>query len=523
MKLQDIKPMLLLLLTLTVALTSCNKFLDVPPPGKLTFEQFWKNREQAVAAIAGIYSNSGSTSWDFTTTGNLSERDMSPVEAYIYWGEMRGDLLASVAGRLNSLQQNKENIDNLLVTPGDVTTKYTDFYKIINQANQAIKNIPNIITLDPSFSKTEADQLVAEAYFLRAHAYFWLVRTFKEVPLVLEPSETDNQDYQIAKSSNENLLKQIIADLTFAKANLPEWYDNSQYPRCRATKFTAATVLADVYLWQAATSSAANTAELYDKAISNCDEVINSGRYALLPGASYGSLFLMGNTVESIFEIYSNSLLNNQTNRLQDWFGSIFLVPAATDALFTDYTQPDYRGFTPPAGPVPVRGNIVSYNPSNRFIQKYNNTTRDARWIYYRYPEVLLMKAEAIAHRYPDDAARLETACELVNQVRSRAYGVEDYVQITSSSTLEMDRILIDERAREFIGEGKRWFDLMRFASRDNFAHKELLIDRVVNSFPSTLQLVINPRVNNPESWYLPLNATALNANQKLVQNPYYQ
>lgn len=522
MKLKNIKTVLLLILPLA-GMLSCNKFLDVAPPGKLTFEQFWKNREQAVAAIAGIYSNSGSTSWDFTPNGNLSERDMSPVEAYVYWGEMRGDLLANVAGRLNSLQQNKENIDNLLVTPGDVTTKYTDFYRIINQSNQAIKNIPNITTLDPSFSKTESDQLVAEAYFLRAYAYFWLVRTFKEVPLILTPSETDNQDYQIPKSSNDVLLKQIIEDLTFAKSTLPEWYDNSQYPRCRATRFTAATVLADVYLWQAATTNAANHAELYDKAISNCDEVINSGRYVLLPGPSFGSIFLMGNTVESIFEIYANSLLNNQTNRLQDWFGNNFLVPAATDGLFTDYTQPDYRSFTPPAGPIPVRGNIVSYNASNRFIQKYNSTTRDARWIYYRYAEVLLMKAEAIAHRYPDDIAQLEIACELVNEVRSRAYGVDDYVKITSSSTLEMDRILIDERGREFIGEGKRWFDLMRFASRDNFAHKEFLIDKVVNSFPSTLQLVINPRVNNPESWYLPLNANALNANQKLVQNPYYQ
>jgi hypothetical protein len=86
-----------------------------------------------------------------------------------------------------------------------------------------------------------------------------------------------------------------------------------------------------------------------------------------------------------------------------------------------------------------------------------------------------------------------------------------------------MDDILLDERGREFIGEGKRWFDLMRFASRDNYLHKEFLIDRVLNSFSGVNQLIIAPRVKDPQSWYLPLNADALAANPKLVQNPYYQ
>lgn len=524
MKIKKIAILFVLMIISLFGNISCNKFLDVPPQGKLTLDQFWKNREQAIAAVAGIYSNAGSCSWDFTASGNMSEKDMSPVEAYIYWGDMRGDLLASSSGKLASLQISKENVDNLLVNPSDVTTKYTDFYRLINESNQAIKYIPNITTLDPSLSDTEAAQLVGEAYFLRAYAYFWLVRTFKEIPLILVPSETDAQDYNVAKSTREEILAQIIQDLTTAKNTLPDWYSNSQYPRVRATRFTAATVLSDVYLWQAATgSTSVNNNDLYDKVITNCDEVINSGRYTLLPGSVFGSIFLAGNTSESIYEVYANALINSQSNRLNDWFGSLFVVPTIADPLFTATSDPDYRSYSPPPGPDPVKGAIVSYNPTTRFILKFTNTTKDAHWIFYRYPDVLMMKAEAIAHRYPDDGAQLQNASDLVNQVRARAYGITNFQKVNPTSTLEMDRILLDERGREFIGEGKRWFDLVRFASRDNFLHKEFLTERVIGSFPSVLQLVITPRVLNPDSWYLPLNQDALNTNLKLIQNPYYQ
>lgn len=517
MKLKKIAILFVLMIISLIGNVSCNQFLDVPPQGKLTLDQFWKNREQAVAAIAGIYSNAGSSSWNFSSSGSMSDLDISPVEAYIYWGEMRGDLLAFAPGILTASQQNKENIDNMLVNSSDVTTKYTDFYRIINESNQAIKYIPNIINIDPSLSSTEADQLVGEAYFLRAYAYFWLVRTFKEIPLVLVPSETDAQDYNVAKSTKDEILSQIIQDLILAKNTLPEWYSNSQYPRVRATCYTAATVLSDVYLWQAATNSTSEANnDLYDKAISNCDTVINSGRYILLPGSSLSTIFLAGNSGESIFETYANALLNTQTNRLNDWCASLFVVPTSTDLLFSATIDQDYRGYDPPSG-------NQSYSQSTRYLRKFSSTSRDAHWIFYRYPDVLLMKAEAIAHRYPDDIDQLQVASDLVNTVRSRAYGTSDYLKASASSTLEMDKILLDERGKEFLGEGKRWFDLVRFASRNNFEHKELLTERVIGSFSPVLQLVVTPRVLNPDSWYLPLNSDALKTNSKLVQNPYYQ
>lgn len=156
---------------------------------------------------------------------------------------------------------------------------------------------------------------------MRAYAYFWLVRTFKEVPLVLVPSESDEQDYNLPKSQTVDIYAQIVSDLEIAKQTLPVWYENDQYSRCRATQYTAMTVLADVYLTMASVlQNEVEKMNWYDEVIRNCDEVIASRKYNLVPGIEYGNIFLNGNTEESILETYSNSKVNNQVNNLYDWF-----------------------------------------------------------------------------------------------------------------------------------------------------------------------------------------------------------
>ena len=155
----------LLLITLVAGSVSCKKLLDVPPQGKLTLDQFWLSEDQAIAAIGGIYSNLGSTK-------STTSKGLSAVECFIYWGDMRADQLASNSSKLPTGQEAKANMDLLLPAATDITTNYTSLYRIINFANQAIKNIPPIVTKDPAFTVQDMDQLTGEAYFLRAYAYF---------------------------------------------------------------------------------------------------------------------------------------------------------------------------------------------------------------------------------------------------------------------------------------------------------------------------------------------------------------
>jgi len=505
---------------ITANLFSCNKILELEPLGKLTFEKFWSSKEQAVAAVAGLYSKLGQSY-------GMKASSVSPLECYLYWGELRGELVYNNPGRLASNVLDRENVSNLTITPSDVITKYTEFYYVINGCNQAIKYIPTILEKDPSFTTEDEKNLLGEAYFCRAFAYFWLVRAFKEVPLVLTPTLDDTQDYNIPKSTMEEVFAQIASDLEIAKESLPRWYGmREDYSRCRATRYTALTVLSDVYLWMAATTNdAAKKTQYYDNVIKYCTEVIDSKRFYLMPGSRWGEIFTLGTSGETIFESYA-SQPNNQTNNLYGWTisNSVFTVPAATDDLFAYTEIRDYRSATPPDGTTgPVRGSQISINASSRNINKYNRSTNDPRWIHYRYPEVLLMKAEALAHRNPDNAANLTQAAELIHEIRLRAYGVSYHPRVEVLSTYEMDNVIIDERGREFIGEGKRWFELVRFASRDNFAEPGLLINRLMGKLSAVEQLTMRPRILNPESWYLPLNSSALASNPKLVQNPYYK
>jgi hypothetical protein len=373
-------------------------------------------------------------------------------------------------------------------------TKYTNMYSVINGANQVLKFVPTIVELDKSFTQTECNQILGEAYFLRAYTYFWLARTFKEVPLTLVPSENDVQDYNLRKSSQQVLFEQIYNDVKLAEKFLPKTYPSITQVKGRATKYAAFALEADVDLWMGK----------YQEAISACDTVVYSKQYSLLTSSALGNLYYPGNTVESIWEFqYLNSL--NQKHSMRSWFNSSSYFSATlTDDLFETKD---------------TRRLLAVSNSFN--VVKYNVTTDDAHWILYRLADIVLMKAEALAHLDANNnATNIAAAVVEINKLRTRAN-----IELLSglSNINAVDEAVLDERGRELCYEGKRWFDLLRIASRNNYANKTMLTSRVLSSFDGVEQQVINLRIYNPESWYLPLNSDAINNNTLLVQNPYYK
>ncbi|MGW8317045.1 MAG: RagB/SusD family nutrient uptake outer membrane protein, partial [Bacteroidales bacterium] len=142
------------------------------------------------------------------------------------------------------------------------------------------------------------------------------------------------------------------------------------------------------------------------------------------------------------------------------------------------------------------------------------NKESDANWIIYRYPDVLLMKAEALVQQ-----GALGEAVDLVNIVRERAL-VEPISNIPNKQDLE-ERIL-EERAKEFCGEGKRWFDLIRMARRNNNARTNLLIEILSANKTYEEAEIIRSKYSNPDSWFLPIYQGELDQNDRLKQNPYY-
>ena len=148
----------------------------------------------------------------------------------------------------------------------------------------------------------------------------------------------------------------------------------------------------------------------------------------------------------------------------------------------------------------------------------------DANWIFYRVSDVMLIKAEAIAC---SDASRLKEAFNLVQAINDRSNTERDggTSPVTSlsfenyNSSDVLNRLILDERRREFLFEGKRWFDLVRWSRR--VGNTELLKQACISKMPQGATSG-SGKLTNMEAIYFPYNKTELQTNPNLHQNPAY-
>jgi hypothetical protein len=143
-----------------------------------------------------------------------------------------------------------------------------------------------------------------------------------------------------------------------------------------------------------------------------------------------------------------------------------------------------------------------------------------AHWFFYRYADILLMKAEALNEKGSAGAEALD----LIYTVRRRANALSatDLAPSPTDKVLIQDFIL-QERAREFCFEGKRWYDVLRNAKRNNYQRISLLLNMVATSVPSNLQQAAQAKMQDHNSHYFPIYLYELQTNKLLVQNPFYR
>lgn len=472
-----------LMLFVLVALFGCEKFLQQDPQDSLTEQQFFRTREDANSAIVSVY-----------------DQLQDCVTKFLVWGEVRADLTVPITRKTDFTWPYELTYQTDLAV-----LRWGDVYQVIGGANTVITRVPDIMNLDNRLTQAETDVILGEARFLRALAYFYLVRSFGEVPIIAEAPLNDQIYFNVPKSNEAAILALIEADLAVAEKSLPAQFETTIKTRGRATKGAVHALQADVYLWQAKYAEAAAAAKKV---------MDNNALYELVAGSNWFDIFGAKNTKEGIFEVQFDGL-QRETNNLSGVSGS-FLVNPSFSALFED-----------PANPDRVRGLDNSYNTATngkifwKFLGISNTDLRrpsaDPHFIVYRLADVMLMRAEALSHLTDENKAEAVT---LINTIRTRANLPVYDINLINTDANSLVDLILQERAMELSMEGKRWFDLVRVGKN---GRPEALIERIVASRSVAERALTRARVADPRSWFLPIHREELAANSNLIQNPYYR
>jgi starch-binding outer membrane protein, SusD/RagB family len=479
---------------------SCNDWLSVLPENDQVADEYWQSKEDVEAVIASCYVN---------MRGTVSEQ--------FIWGELRGNSVSLI----NSVNIDIMDMRNWNILPDNDYCQWGSWYQIVNMANMVIAYAPVVRERDASFSESVMNSYIAEAHYIRALSYFFLVRNFREVPLILEPYMNDNQNYEIPKAKEADIWNRIINDLLVAESGTKTSFSepDTWATKGRATKWAVKATLADVYLWT----------EQYDKAITACDEVINSGRVGLIQGIvnetenNWFSIFSAGNTNEGIFELQWDYTQGQSNTTLFNMFGGTNYNYTVSFPLLEKFiaSTGDIRGLNATYQlPIPKFWKFIGTTAGSRSVSTEVGITRsdqqkDQNWVMYRIADVYLMKAEALVMK-----GNYSGAIDIITKIRTRAQLTN--MPVEQSSELAMLDLVMTERWLELAGEGKRWYDLLRMAKRSNYKYIDYMIEEVLKNASPNNASIIRSKLKDTDSHYLPVHFDEMKNNRALVQNPFY-
>ncbi len=386
----------------------------------------------------------------------------------------------------------------------------------IGQCNIVLTSLPDA----QQTSDYVRQQCMGEAYFLRAHYYYILVRLYGGVPLRLTPYNP-GESTAIARNTVDETYEQIISDCKQAIDLLPakSTYDSENVGR--ACKEAALTMLADVYL-----TLAPKNVSYYQDVVDLCNQVADLG-YDLTQ-CNYEDNFdaLINNGAESIFEVqYSGDTeYDFWGNNPQSSWLSVFMGPRNADFVagggygwnlpyeefVNQYEEgdlrkditilyagcPDFDGHAYRSSYSNTGYNVRKFLVTKAVSPEYN--TSPANFVVYRYADVLLKKAEAL-----NEMGSTTQAETYLNIVRRRA-GLSNVIGLSQS---EMREKIIHERRMELAFEGHRWFDMIRIQDG------EYAIE--------FLQSIGKTNVNKNRLLF-PIPQTEIDANPLMEQNPGY-
>lgn len=534
--------------------SSCmDEFLNVKPVSDLTTDKYWKTESDVRTALNSAYGF-------IQTTYNTG---------YSQWFEGRSENWAplNTSSASNSPLSATFNQLTNQMSPSD----WKGWYQIISVANYCLYYIP----LTPIADKVAQKHYIAEAYFLRAFAYYNIARIWGDAPLVIKPTlKVDEIEYPF-KSSQAVILQQVGKDIEAALVNADR--DGTLGGSRKVTKdlFSVGALYAlatDYSMWM----------HDYQKALDYSVPLnffMNNTAISLNVVADYAKLFAPTDAIsqnENIWVLQWDYINQNNTINYAIWN---FMAPTGPAYTFSSWFYSGTGGYNPAllpsfnkqrlkgwifdayykgdkrkaytldsvAGGTSATAYVIASSTSKVLLkatagvkpttvmQSYNFPI-----VMYRYADILLMRAEAY-----NKLGNITSAVAELKKVRDRAGLTNTAAKITdatgfsvldgpvdqtrpasgyaadgpngSSNQLEMD--ILKERSIELLGEGKRWFDLMRTG-------KAMAIMNDYYDYALTISTTIKlTKYTDEKQLYWPVYYRNLNTNQNLdstlvVPNP---
>lgn len=383
-----------------ISVQSCKKYLDTEPSDLVSDEQTIFDKTSAETAVRGAYRGLSNLNY----SGGFQNTIL----------QSGGDIVSVNVG-LTDLSVTNYNLRSDIPF---LQTFWSNNYNTINRANHVIEKVPAVE--DVKVTSDIRNQLLGEAYFIRALSYFDLARLFGGVQIFLTPTKTISDRSGVPRSTQAEVYNRVLADLNIAETLLP-----ATVVRNRATKYTVHALRARLYLYQ----------KKYAEAEADVNAVLANSNYRLIKPFN-----LVSGTAESVFELsYS---INNPNPGFTLWRGNRQLSPTAT--MHSLLNDPKIGGGR----------KILSVLTANQFIGGIFPTNTSSNYVI-RTAELYLIRAEARASKPNPD---LIGALSDLNQVRLRSE-----IDASVASTQEDLLIAIEhERRVEFALEPHRWFDLVR-------------------------------------------------------------
>ncbi len=435
------------------ALTACSGLLDLEPETEVSDQGVISDKRTSLAALYGIYNNLQNSYTAVITAFNLA-----------------GDNLITYANPAIIVPD--RNVEDNGGAP------FSASYVTINRANFIIHRVPGVI--DNQFTTVERNQIIGEAYFLRALTYFDLARFYGGVQLITEPTERIDTHKGVKRSSLAVTYEQVLEDLNQAEKLITNVSDRS-----RATIHAVNALKARLYLYT----------EQWDQAEAYATKAITASGLALIK--PYTAFYTTKLSNESIFEIvftasdantYWRSYLSRDDGGNQTYVPEASLIGALRDPEQGGTRRQVLRESTQEAGLFAV--------------QLYHKKDGTGSLFVLRLAEQYLIRAEARARKANAD---ITAAIEDIRAVQARAE-VSPLTELSETPTATDILATIErERRLELAFEGHRFSDLVRTGRAGE----------VLGAY--------NPLLKEPYQWVFPIPASSVEKDPALEQNPGFE